>query len=585
MADIPVNSFTTGDQFTRISNAGMPQNVAIDANGNFVVTWVSDFQDGSGHGVYAQRFNASGVPQGAEIQLSTFVANNQTAPTVAVSRSTGEFIVTWTSATQDSGTAGIYARRFNADGSPKGGSTEFRVNDVSTGNQQFSSVAMDSAGDYVITWASNNDIYAKVYNAAGTVVRSEFIVNATTAGIQSNGVVAMDASGNFVVVWTSTDGDGLGVYAQRFNTLGQAVGGEILVNTYTALNQERPSVAMDDLGNFVVTWSSVNQDSEDFGVYGQRFNTSGAKVGNEFLINTTVGSRQDFSSVSMVANGNAGETLTGEGGFVVTWASRFQDTSGSWGIYGQRFNAAGVKQGPEFLVNTVTVGDQEFPAVAVDGDGDAVIVWTSDTNQDGSGKGVFGQQFEKFTNTAPVISAVINDFSIFEDSLFEFIVPETTFTDANSDPLTYSATLVGGGALPAWITFDATTRTFSFNPGNADVGPIALQVIADDGNGGTVAEAFTVTVVNINDVPSVNTPIGTQTAEENRPFSLVLPANTFVDPDVGDTLTYTATLEGGATLPSWLTFNAATLTFSGNPTPANVGTYSIAVKATDSTLR
>ena len=78
--------------------------------------------------------------------------------------------------------------------------------------------------------------------------------------------------------------------------------------------------------------------------------------------------------------------------------------------------------------------------------------------------------------------------------------------------------------------------------------------------------------------------LATQTPNQNAfvglAFSLTLPTGTFNDPD-GGALTYSATGLNGAALPSWLTFNAATQTFSGTPTSANVGTVGVQVSATD----
>ncbi|WP_152625196.1 putative Ig domain-containing protein, partial [Cellvibrio sp. OA-2007] len=71
------------------------------------------------------------------------------------------------------------------------------------------------------------------------------------------------------------------------------------------------------------------------------------------------------------------------------------------------------------------------------------------------------------------------------------------------DTLTYSAQLAGGGALPAWLSFDAVTRTFSGTPANADVGTVSIDVIASDGNGGTVTDSFDIVIANTNDAPTV----------------------------------------------------------------------------------
>ena len=83
----------------------------------------------------------------------------------------------------------------------------------------------------------------------------------------------MDAAGNFVVTWTgsSQDGSGQGVYGQRYDAAGTAVGGEFQINTYVSSDQQYSTVAMDNAGNFVVTWSSNGQDGSGYGVYGQRF--------------------------------------------------------------------------------------------------------------------------------------------------------------------------------------------------------------------------------------------------------------------------------------------------------------------------
>ncbi|MFM6398806.1 MAG: putative Ig domain-containing protein, partial [Planktothrix sp.] len=83
-----------------------------------------------------------------------------------------------------------------------------------------------------------------------------------------------------------------------------------------------------------------------------------------------------------------------------------------------------------------------------------------------------------------------------------------------------------------------------------------------------------------NDAPTA-TAISNQTATEDSSFTLNI-ANNFSDIDAGDSLTYTATLADGTTLPSWLTFNSTTGTFTGTPTNSDVGNIAIKVTAKDS---
>ena len=138
----------------------------------------------------------------------------------------GDFVVTWSSLFQDGGGYGVYARRYNAAGVAQGG--EFRVNQEALGNQNFSSVAMDEDGDFVIVWTSADQdgdktgVYARCYNhsdgtAAGSM-GNEFRINTTTQGNQRQADVSMDAAGNFFVVWNSQDQDGSGggIYGRRY---------------------------------------------------------------------------------------------------------------------------------------------------------------------------------------------------------------------------------------------------------------------------------------------------------------------------------------------------------------------------------
>jgi VCBS repeat-containing protein len=102
-----------------------------------------------------------------------------------------------------------------------------------------------------------------------------------------------------------------------------------------------------------------------------------------------------------------------------------------------------------------------------------------------------------------------------------------------------------------------------------------------DTAGATSSTTLTVTIHGANDAPVLASQTPDQNAVVGSAFSFVLPATTFTDVDAGDTLAYTATLASGAALPSWLTFNASTRTFSGTPAAANVGTISVRATATD----
>lgn len=186
------------------------------------------------------------------------------------------------------------------------------------------------------------------------------------------------------------------------------------------------------------------------------------------------------------------------------------------------------------------------------------------------------------TNDAPIVGAALANPTTDEDAAFNYTVPASAFSDADvGDSLILSATRADGTALPSWLGFNAATRTFSGTPGNANVGNLALQVTATDVSGASVSQTFTLDVRNVNDAPIVGNPIADQNTAEDAVFSFALPVSTFTDVDVGDSLTLSAKLANGDVLPSWLTFDPTTRTFSGTPANDHVGVLDIDVTATD----
>ncbi|ADV61466.1 VBCS repeat-containing protein [Isosphaera pallida ATCC 43644] len=366
--------------------------VAVNAvTGDFVVVWESYTQDGWADGVYARRYSVSGVPLGGEFQVHTYTTNAQRNASVAMNAA-GDFVVVWQSYTQDGSGYGVYAQRFDASGNPVGG--EFQVNTYTTSFQVNPHVAMNGAGDFVVVWQSYTQdgsgygVYAQRFDASGNPVGGEFQVNTYTTGWQRNPRVAMNAAGDFVVVWESfyQDGSGYGVYAQRFDALGNPVGSEFQVHTYTTNVQRNASVAMNAAGDFVVVWQSYTQDGLGFGVYAQRFDASGNPVGGEFQVNTYTTSFQVNPHVAVNA-------VTGD--FVVVWQSFYQDGSG-YGVYAQRFDASGNAVGGEFQVHTYTTSNQRIPHVAMNAAGDFVVAWESDS-QDSSSYGVYLARYASST--------------------------------------------------------------------------------------------------------------------------------------------------------------------------------------------
>lgn len=85
----------------------------------------------------------------------------------------------------------------------------------------------------------------------------------------------------------------------------------------------------------------------------------------------------------------------------------------------------------------------------------------------------------KHTNSGPYIKALIKDQHALAGQPFTFTIPDNIFFDDDSNvPLTYSAALINGDPLPAWISFDPATRMFSGTP--SQTGELTIRIVVTD---------------------------------------------------------------------------------------------------------
>ena len=394
-----VNTFTTGFQNS--------PSVASDAAGNFVVVWTSGgYQDGDKDGIFGQRYDSGGNALGGEFQVNTHTRGDQLGPAVA-SDAAGNFVVVWTSDGRSGGD--IFGQRYDNSGNTLGG--QFQVNTYFRNVQYGPAIASDAAGNFVVVWGSHRQdgdrdgVFGQRYDSGGNPLGGEFQVNTYTTGSQASPSVASDAAGNFVVVWTSglPNGDQGDIWGQRYDSSGNAMGEEFQVNTYTTGMQRKPAVALDAASNFVVIWGGPGQNDEE-GVFGQRYDSDGVRLGNEFKANTYPGNDFRFLGPSVASDAT--------GTFVVAWQNYGQDGS-QYGVFGQRYDSSGHALGGEFQVNTYTTRSQRGPSIAFEAGGDFVVVWSSldQTEYPNTHEDLFGQRFV----AAPTLS--VSDVSVNEGDL------------------------------------------------------------------------------------------------------------------------------------------------------------------------
>ncbi|HEX9948172.1 MAG TPA: calcium-binding protein, partial [Allosphingosinicella sp.] len=329
------NTQTLGDQ----NEPG----VAALAGGGFVAYWTdtSFNNDGSSFSVRAQRYDSGGARVGAEFIVNTKTAGVQEHP-VALGLPDGGLVFVYTDGIE------VHAQFFGADGTR---SPVLLVNEPATRLQHTPAVALLADGRIAVTWAdlrdqtTGSDIRARILNPDGTIGGPEILVNATRENIQERPHIAALGGGGFVVTWGDLSENaatgGAGIKAQVIGADGAKVGGEIVVPQTVAGTQSGAFVTGLPDGGFAVVWTGA--DGFGRGVKAALFDSTGARSGDEFLVNDIQGQDQHATFIARSAEG-----------FTVAWADLSQqsgDLSGS-GIKFTRFVASPATAGDDTISGT-----------------------------------------------------------------------------------------------------------------------------------------------------------------------------------------------------------------------------------------
>lgn len=247
-------------------------------------------------------------------------------------------------------------------------------------------VACDDDGRFVVSY-SRGDVFVRVLDRDGNPITDDLLVNPTLySGDQDETYVAVDpVTGDFVVVWSDrhgNDGHNMGIGGRFYAADGTPYGPEMILNTHTYQSQFEPHAAFSATGRVMVVWTDAGTDGSA-GVIGRLFDRFGNPISGELLMNEPNTFTQIDGSVGCDRNGN----------FFVT----FVDASGGTGepreVLLRRFDKFGQPKAPSILVNTISAGMQRDPFIAVNFEGDHVVVWQDESGNDGDGWGIFARLF------------------------------------------------------------------------------------------------------------------------------------------------------------------------------------------------
>jgi hypothetical protein len=267
----------------------------------------------------------------------------------------------------------IYCQRYDFEGTQLG--YNFKVNDDTVGAEQFNpDIAADDIGNFMIVWTDYreygyprySDIYGRFYDYDGNPIGANIVIN-VNASTNKSPSVDVDGDGNFIITWYDMRYGNWDIFAQRYSSGFQPIGGNFKVNDDNGTAyQHNPRVSAADEGSFVIVWKDNRTGNDD--IFAQVFDRDANPVGGNIKINSDAGdSRQDFPDIGCDPGGN----------FVVAWHDY---RNGSYpddaDIYARKFYADGSPYGSEFRVNDDNGSANQFhPAVAVDDSANIVICW------------------------------------------------------------------------------------------------------------------------------------------------------------------------------------------------------------------
>ena len=371
-----------GVALTTVSDQGAPKLVS-DGAGGVIVTW-HDLRNGN-YDIYAQRVNATGVPQwtpgGVAICLNP---ESQQNPRI-VSDSAGGAIIAW----EDNRhlTYDLYAQRINASGVVQwtaGGRPMF----VDAFYQDSLVMAANGLGGATLAWIDYQFVDMRVVgarvNSSGTVLDPAGLVVCWAPGYKYELAITSDGANGAIVAWTDTrSGVSPHLYAQRIASSGYlwwTTDGEPISTAGYVVDLD---IISDGSDGAIISWSDF-RNTVDHDIFAQRINGQGVQ---HWPANGVPISTAPFNQLQSAV------IPDGAGGAIVTWMDLRRGTV--YGdIYAARVNNSGSTTWAYGGLPLCTdVAHQRDPSAVSDGADGAIVVW-----EDFRGSGnsdLYAQRIEK----------------------------------------------------------------------------------------------------------------------------------------------------------------------------------------------
>jgi hypothetical protein len=326
------------------------------------------------------------------------------------------------------------------------------------------STKLESGNDYDVTLTSPPEHQlCSVDNAAGTVTgadvddvevlcrywrTAELIESSDISATFAFAQVAIDGDGNAIAVWHQSDGTYPSIYANIYSTETGAWGTAELIETGDAGNAFSPQIAMDGDGNAIAVW--WQHDGTYFSIYANTYSSDSGTWGTAEEIESDNGAAVYPPQIAMDDAGNA----------IAVW---FQNDGTHFSIYANTYSADSGAWGTAELIESSDSGAATDPQIAMNGAGNAIVVWSQD---DGTANSIYANIYSVDTGTWGTAELLETD-------------------DAGDAEYPQIAMDGAGNGIAVWATIDAPVTPYNLwaNTYTAGSGWGAAELIeADNGD-------------------------------------------------------------------------------------------------------
>jgi hypothetical protein len=259
--------------------------IGVDSLGNFTAVW-SDKRNGRSN-VFCQRLDSDAVFLGTNFRIN-INPDSSLLPSIAVSKG-GNFAVSWLDVNNTGFIVSkVKCRIYSADGVAL--TDELLINDTVGSVTVGPSIAVNNSNEFIITWEQKNILFQKIDSLGNKIGINTKVNDDNGNNTHRNPVISVRPDKSFIITWNDTrppaSDNADDIYMQMYDRFGNKIGINERVNDDTSpFNlQQTPKISSDTLGNFVISWTDNRNDNDYTEIYTQMYINTGVKNGNNYRV-------------------------------------------------------------------------------------------------------------------------------------------------------------------------------------------------------------------------------------------------------------------------------------------------------------